>query len=233
MTNSSVFLEGYSDLEKGAYLGAIASLATADRKASEEEIAHLNELSDAAGLSEEQKQYVTRAANELSGEGLNECLEVLKKSDLKYSLVTDLIAFAKSDSDYSEEEQHIVSDMGKHLGVSKEQFSLLDQFAGQSGLSGENDSSLETPANFSSSGLKEKLQNSGINTSSLFKGILAIAGPLLLSRMMGRRSGMGGMMGGGMMGGGGLGSLIGMLGGGGGFGRTGGLLGRTLGGGRW
>ena len=37
-------LDGYSDQEKGAYLGAIASLATADRAASQEEVEHLEEL---------------------------------------------------------------------------------------------------------------------------------------------------------------------------------------------
>src|SRR6476620_4600081 len=94
-------LEGYSDLEKGAYLGAIASIATADRQATEEELTYIRELCEAADLSGEQTNLIERAATELSGEELNRCLDVLKGSDLKHSLITDMIAFAKSDGNYT------------------------------------------------------------------------------------------------------------------------------------
>src|SRR5918993_231291 len=96
-------LEGYTDMEKGAYLGAIASIATADREASEQELEYIRELADAARLSAEQKALIERAATELTGEELNKCLDVLKGSELKYSLIADLIAFSKADENYSEE----------------------------------------------------------------------------------------------------------------------------------
>src|SRR5690242_10320231 len=108
MSENQTILEGYSDLEKGAYLGAIASLATADRQASDEELEYIQQLADSANLSPEQQQIVRDAATELSGEELNRCLDVLKNSQLKYSLVTDLMAFAKSDQDYSEAEQQSI-----------------------------------------------------------------------------------------------------------------------------
>jgi hypothetical protein len=38
MTDNNKILQATSDPEKGAYLGAIASIATADRQASEEEM---------------------------------------------------------------------------------------------------------------------------------------------------------------------------------------------------
>ncbi|HEX6192368.1 MAG TPA: hypothetical protein VFZ42_08385, partial [Chitinophagaceae bacterium] len=86
-------------------------------------------------------------------------------------------------------------------------------------------------------GLKDKLSKAGINMNTLGKGLLAIAGPIvlggLLKRGLGGRSGasrsMGGMMGGlgGMVG---IGSLISMLSGGRGFSNTGGLFGKILGG---
>ena len=38
MEQDEKLLKDYSDLEKGSYLGAIASIATADRAASEEEL---------------------------------------------------------------------------------------------------------------------------------------------------------------------------------------------------
>ena len=97
MENTHV-LEGYSDQEKGAYLGAVASIATADRSASEEEMQYIVALCDAADISEQQKEAVIRAASELSGDELKKCLDILKNSELKYSLVTDIIAFAKADN---------------------------------------------------------------------------------------------------------------------------------------
>jgi hypothetical protein len=185
-------------------------------------------------------------------------LDVLKNSELKYSLVTDVIAFAKSDSNYSEEEQKSVQKMASYLGVNQQQFSLLDNFTTkvQEASASEQPVSIEDEGsrnNFLSSlGVKDKLQSAGINGGSLLKGILGIAGPMLLAKMVtgglnrGRRSG-GGMFGGGggmfgggggMFGGGGggmlgggLGSVFSMLNGNRGFGNSGGFLSRILRGG--
>jgi uncharacterized tellurite resistance protein B-like protein len=225
-------LEGHSDLEKGAYLGAIASIATADRQATQEEIDYIEELCDAAMLSPEQKELVVQSSTELSGEELNRCLDVLKGSELKYSLVTDLIAFAKSDQNYSKEEEQSVQKIAQYLGVSQKQFSLLDQFTDKATAADVAPHEATRPSFLSSLGLQDQMQNAGINTGGLLKGLLGFAGPMilggLLSGAMNRRSGFGG--GGLMSGGGGLGSLIGMLSGGRGFGNTGGLLGRLGGG---
>lgn len=240
MAEQTTILEGYSDMEKGAYLGAIASLATADRHASEEELDYMDQLSDAAGLSPEQKEVVRRAATELSGEELNRCLDVLKNSQLKYSLVTDLIAFAKADNDYSEAEQQSIQKISSYLGLNQQQVSLLDQFAHQSTQTAQAGTAPQQQG-LLGGGLQEKLQSAGINAGGLLKSVLSIAAPMLLgsmiSRGLGRRGGMGGFGGalggglGGMLGGGGLGSLIGMLSGGRGMRSTGGLLGRIFGGG--
>ena len=230
-------LEGYSDMEKGAYLGAIASIATADREASEQELEYIKELADAAQLSDEQKALIERAATELTGEELNKCLDVLKGSELKYSLITDLIAFSKADENYSKEEQQSVQRISDYLGVSQQQFSLLDQFADKAA---QQPQAVQEPAGqqnfFGLDGLQSKMQNAGINTNGLLKGVLSVAAPILIGSMLTRGMGRRGMAGGGlggMLGGGGLGSLVGMLSGGRGLGSTGGLLGRMLGGGRF
>lgn len=242
MAENQTILEGYSDQEKGAYLGAIASLATADRQASEEELGYIQQLAEAANLSTEQQQVVRSAATEMSGEELSQCLDVLKNSQLKYSLVTDLMAFAKSDNDYSEAEEQSIQKISNYLGLTQQQVSLLDQVAEQPAPATGAEPAQQPQALFG--GLQEKLQGAGINTGGLLKSVLSIAAPMLLgsmlSRGLGRRSGtggtgggLGGMLGGGlggMLGGGGLGSLIGMLSGGRGMRSTGGLLGKILGG---
>ena len=240
MEETPKILEGHTDREKGAYLGAIASIATADREASPEELEHMAQLCDAADLSEVQKQSVIRAATELSGDELTRCLDILKDSELRYSLVTDLMAFAKSDNNYSEEEQENIQKIAEYLGVNQQQFSLLDQFAEKAGSSQASPEEAVQPGFLSSLGLKDKLENAGISGNGLLKGLLGVAGPMILSGMLSRglgghaRSGGlgGGLLGGlagGLSGSGGLGSLIGMLSGGRGLGSTGGLLGRVLG----
>lgn len=248
MEETTTILEGYSDEEKGAYLGAIASIATADREASPEEKEYISALCDAADISDTQKQAVITAATELTGDELNKCLDVLKNSKLKYSLVADMSAFAKADGNYGEAEQKSVQKISQYLEVDQKQFSLLDEFTTKGTNSPLPMEEKAKPSFLSSLGLSDKMQSAGINSNGLLKGLLGIAGPVvlgsLLSGALGRRGrnagilgnrggGMfgGGMMGSGMMGGGGLGSLIGMLSGGRRFGSTGGMLGRVLGGG--
>lgn len=251
-------LKDFSDREKGAYLGAIASIATADHSATEEEIEHMEMLADSAGLSDSQKESVVRAATELSGDELARCLEVLKTSDLRFSLVTDLIAFGQADQKYSAEEKLNVEKIAAHLDINKEQFSLLDQFVNktQDAQPAEQEE-VSSPGFLQSLGLEEKFKNAGIDWRTIGKGLLGIAGPLMLAKMMsGRRGGnqmagmgsgsgggLGSMLGGGLLAGGlgsllggrnssggGIGSLISGLSGGRGFGNSGGLLSRLLGG---
>jgi uncharacterized tellurite resistance protein B-like protein len=124
-------------LRKGAYLGAIASIATADRQATQEEIEYLDALSDTAGLSAEQKEAVSQIAQGISPDDLKQCLDVLKDSDLKYSLITDIIAFAKSDANYSDAEKNNIDNIAQYLGVNEAQVSALHQFVNKAAESGQ------------------------------------------------------------------------------------------------
>jgi len=237
MNQEEKLLKDYPDEEKGAYLGAIASIATADHVASEEELEYIMQLSDSAGISETQKQAVTRAATELSGDELTRCLEILRNSNLRFSLVTDLINFGKSDQDYSAAESQNVEKIASYLNINREQFSLLDQFVNKTAEADVEPEQISQPGFLSSLGLEEKFKKAGIDWGALGKGLLGIAGPMLLANMMsGRRGrsgyssgGLGSLIGG-LAGAGGTGSLIGGLSGGRGYKSSGGLLSRVLGG---
>jgi uncharacterized tellurite resistance protein B-like protein len=250
MEDQISILEGYSDLEKGAYLGAIASLATADRSASAEELQYIDALVESAGLAAEQAELIRSAASKpMADDDLKRCLEVLKTSELRFSLISDIIAFASADSAYSEEEKKHVEEIANYLGVNHEQLSLLDQFTKKAvkeapDMAKAMETTEASPFGFLENlGFGDKMKNAGINTNSILKGALGIIGPMLLMNMFrgGRRNTMG--AGGGLLGGmgnlgGGLGSLLGggllggLLGGGRGFSPAGGMLGRILRGGR-
>lgn len=225
-------LKEYSDLEKGAYLGAISSIATADHAASDEELEYIMALADSADLSDEQKQAVRRSATELTGQELKRCLDILKESDLRFSLVTDLISFAEADKKYTEDEKTNVEKISDYLGINQQQFNLLDQFVKKTAEVKPGAEELAKPNFLSKLGLDQKFQNSGINISSLTKGLLGIAGPLILSNLLRGRQNRG--MGSSLNpfstgGGGGLGSIISMLSGGRGFSRTGNMFNRVFG----
>jgi uncharacterized tellurite resistance protein B-like protein len=229
MKTDEIILQGHSDLEKGAYLGAIASIATADRSASPEEVEYLGGLCNAAELSERQKAAVVNAATDDSGQNLPQYLDILKNSDLKYSLVADLMAFAKSDGAYTEDEQENIEKISKYLGVDKHQASLLDEFSDKTASVEASPQEMKKPGFLSALGLGDKMQNAGINGGSFLKGLLGMAAPMILGGLMSRGVNRSGTSNSGMFGGG-LGSLIGMLSGGRNMGSTGGLFGRLLGG---
>ena len=249
MEQQSTILEGYSAQEKAAYLGAIASVATADRSASDEELAFMDALCASANLSEDETNAVRQTASaQMTDAELKSYLDVLKGSELRFSFVSDVIAFAEADKNYSDEEKQTVKGIADYLGVNQEQFAVLDQFTKKAvhEATDENQSQHApgtTPQSFLDSlGFGDKLKGAGINTSSLMKGALGIIGPMLLAKMLGggRRStagsgggllgGSGGGLLGSLLGGGGGGGLLGgLLGGGRGFGSAGGMLGRILG----
>src|SRR4029078_3782387 len=158
--------------EKGAYLGAIASIASADRSASPLEIQYLSDLCDAAELSERQTAAVIQAATEESGNDLPKCLDVLKNSDLKYSLVTDLMAFARSDGDYTDEEKDNIEKISKYLGLNERQTSLLDEFTDKATAIEPAPQEVSRPGFLSALGLKDKMQSAGINVKGFLKGLL-------------------------------------------------------------
>lgn len=217
---SHTILTGYSDQEKGAYLGAIASLATADRKASDEELDHLEMLAESAGLTVMQREAVLRAAEELDGSELLRCLDILKNSELRFSLVADLITFAELDNDFSPEERANIQKVSEYLGVNKSQYSLLDQFVQRTSQSNKTPQEISRPGFLESLGLKDQFSKAGINSGSMGRGVLGMLGPMVLGGLISR--GLGGRRTGNVSGGGfgslGMGRNIGRSGGMGGFG---------------
>ncbi len=231
-------LQNYSEAEKTAYLSAIASLATADRQASPAEAEFLQHLTQQAGLSAGAAQQVAQAAQDSNNQSIQQNLDALKGSDLRFSLVTDLISFARADGAYSNDEEAMVSKMASYLGVNAEQKATLESVVDQA-ANVPHDAQDPAKQGFLS-GLGDKLSSVGIPKNALLAGLLGVVAPMVISRVMGGGSSagygqsqqpsstMGGMLGG-LLGGGGQGgsSMGGLLGGL----LGGGLLSGVLGGG--
>lgn len=228
-------LQNYSEAEKTAYLSAIASLATADRQASAPETEFLQRLTQQAGLSGGAAQQVLAAAQDSSNQSIQQNLDALKGSDLRFSLITDLISFARADGAYSNDEEAMVSKMASYLGVNAEQKATLESVVDQA-ANVPHDAQDPNKQGFLSS-LGDKLGNVGIPKGALMAGLLGVVAPMVISRVMGGGSGqaqgqpsgtmggmLGGLLGGGQGGGSSMGGLLGGL-------LGGGLLSSVLGGG--
>lgn len=219
-------LQNYSEAEKTAYLSVVAALATADRQASPPEAEFLQHLAQQAGLSQGAAQQVLAVAQDANNQSIQQNLDQLKGSDLRFSLVTDLISFARADGAYSNDEEAMVSKIANYLGVNSEQKATLENVVDQA-ASVPHDAQDPGKQGFLN-GLGDKLSNVGIPKSALLTGLLGVVAPMVISRVMGggnQNQGYGGQSGsmGGMLGG--------LLGGGQGGSGMGGMLGGLLGGG--
>jgi len=230
-------LQNYSEPEKTAYLSAIAALATADRQATAPEAEFLQRLAQQAGLSEGAIRQVLSAADSANNQTVQQSLDQLKSSDLRYSLITDLISFARADGTYSPGEEEMVGKMAAYLGVNPEQKQALESVVDQA-ANVPHDAQDPGKQGFLS-GIGDKLSSVGIPKGALMAGLLGVVAPMVISRVMGggnnnnggqpqEHSGsLGGLLGGAMGSLGGGSSLGGLLGGL----LGGGLLSGVLGGG--
>jgi uncharacterized tellurite resistance protein B-like protein len=230
-------LQNYSEPEKTAYLSAIAALATADRQATAPEAEFLQRLAQQAGLSDGATRQVLAAADSANNATVQQSLDQLKSSDLRYSLVTDLISLARADGTYSPGEEEMVAKMAAYLGINPEQKQALESVVDQA-ASVPHDAQDPNKQGFLSS-IGDKLSNVGIPKGALMAGLLGVVAPMVISRVMGGGSNssygqpqsqsgsLGGLLGGAMGSMGGGSSLGGMLGGL----LGGGLLSGVLGGG--
>lgn len=214
-------LQNYSEPEKTAYLSAIASLATADRQASGAEAEFLQALAQQAGLSGGATQQVLAAAQDSNNQSIQQHLDALKGSDLRFSLVTDLISFARADGAYANDEEAMIGKMSQYLGINPEQKQALETVVDQAATVAHDPQDPAKESFFG--GIGDKLSSVGIPKNALMAGLLGVVAPMVISRVVGGR---GQSAGGGM----GSGSLGGLLGGAANSG-MGGLLGGLLGGG--
>lgn len=210
MIGSGYFLRSFSEKEKTAFIGAVASLATADRVGSEEEIQHIKLLCDAAGLSTENRNAIINVSMTLDGEALRGFLDRLKSSELKFALLTDLLEFARRDPSYSEKQQHQIRKVCDYLRISDQQLSTLvhitEKVYAQS-------LTLSPESYLRSLGVSQEIQKSGVPVDGLMEGLVGFAAPAIIGGLFCKETTLP-RYNGDILHGKGLGSLIGMLSGG-------------------
>jgi len=218
----NAFLKNYSLPERGAYLGALATMALADGNVSVEETDFLTVMSEAAELPQAMQQEIQQIAHNPSQVSLQKCLDVLKGSQLRFSFITDLIAFARVDGGLSAPEQQHIQQMSAYLGVSEQQFSILNEFVDKAGQAQQQGEDPTSPSFLTKTGFDNLFKKANISPQ-MVQGMLGVLAPIVVSKMMsgghqrGRNGGLGSLLGGLVGGnlnptGGGLGSFTSILG---------------------
>jgi uncharacterized tellurite resistance protein B-like protein len=228
----TTLLKDYSNDEKAAYFGALATLASADGNASAEELEYLELMAEAAEIPENIQQEIAYIAKNPTVINLQKCLDVIKTSPLRFSFIADIISFAKADGQYTQDEQRKIEDIAKYLDIRQEQYSILDKFVNKASDAQHKGEDPTSQSFLNKNGFTDMFKNAGISPQ-MAQGILGVVAPIAIASMLSggrrRRRGMmggmgmgggllGGLLGGGMMGGGmyrsgGLGSMISILGG--------------------
>ncbi len=145
---------------------------------------------------------------------------MLKNSDLRFALITDVLIFAKSDGQLSKEERQKIEEISDYLNISPQQSSALNTLVNTSQTTELPKDEPVDQSFLEKNGLSGILKNANIPTSSILKGLLGIAAPLIIGKLLRGRSNNGNYN---TSGGGLLGSVLGT-------GIGGGLLGSLLGG---
>ncbi|MFC1849556.1 TerB family tellurite resistance protein [candidate division CSSED10-310 bacterium] len=121
-------LTPFSIPEKKAYLCIVASLASADREVSDDEISNLRKLCKKVGLDARSMGEVLAAAEDPDSAPLQEYLKQMAESELRFTLVTDMLFLAYADEKYSQDEREVVARIALELKVNSEQLSAIENY---------------------------------------------------------------------------------------------------------
>lgn len=113
---------------KISYLCIIASLCYIDKDFSDEEKEQLNKLLDVLEISDKGKSKIYSAIFEFNNNNKIANINIinnLKKSDIKFTLISDLVLIAFADDILKDEEYSYIYDIATQINVTKEQLDTI------------------------------------------------------------------------------------------------------------
>lgn len=127
MSEKHPFLSASEDL-RTSYLVVLAATTSADKESSVEEVAFMEQMAIGANLSEENREIVKKATEDISTVNLNEHLEGFKDNDLRFALMADMLNVCYADGNLNQDEITQLDQINKVLGINAEQFKALQQY---------------------------------------------------------------------------------------------------------
>ena len=117
-------LAKYSENEQIAYLSILSAICYVDKKFTNEEKQQLDELLEYLQISDAGRARIHSAIFDLQHEDKLVHLEIIQSlgsTELKYTLISDLYLFALSDTEFTDEENQYILEIGEILGITQEQ----------------------------------------------------------------------------------------------------------------
>jgi uncharacterized tellurite resistance protein B-like protein len=121
-------LKKYSEKEKIAYLSIVATLVLADNNIADEEISNIRSLCKDIELSDEGIAKIISVTENPDTAPINEFIDVMRSSDLKYTLLCDMYFLAYADNKVELYELKHINDIGYKLNLSREQIYVIKRY---------------------------------------------------------------------------------------------------------
>lgn len=121
-------LEKYSENEQVAYLSILSAVCYADKDFSDAEKHQLDALLEQLKISDEGKSRVYASVFNLQNEDKLANLEAIQnlgRTDLKYTLISDLCLLSLVDAKFTDEEYQYILGVGEALGITQEQVDAI------------------------------------------------------------------------------------------------------------
>jgi uncharacterized tellurite resistance protein B-like protein len=128
LSTGETSLKNYPIAERITYLSLLATLAAADGVAEPAEVDSLAQLCQAACLGQETTQNIIRIAQGQSQPQATLNLEILKKSELRFTFLLDTILLAYADGKMEEAETQEIQNFAQLFEVKPQQLSILYDF---------------------------------------------------------------------------------------------------------
>jgi len=121
-------LEEYSENEQTAYLSILSAICYADKEFGDKEKRQLDVLLDQLRISDAGKAKIYSSVFYLQDEDKLASLEAIKnlgKTELKYTLISDLCLSSLVDSRFTDDEYQYILGIGEILGIAEEQVAAI------------------------------------------------------------------------------------------------------------
>ena len=121
-------LRAYPETERVDYLCLIASMAAADNIVSNDELTQLRRFCEAAKVDAIDVGLILSAAADPSSLDILEMLKRLAQTDLRFTLLSDLLFMAYADGIVAPEEDEDMQYIARHLNINPEQVAATELY---------------------------------------------------------------------------------------------------------
>ncbi len=140
--------------ERVDYLCVVASMVFADHEVDDREIERVTEMCRHLALGDDSSKRVLETARGKHSDALDDILDRLAGSDLRYALMVDAIDIALADNKLVAEEIAEIDGLAERLGISSSQVALIRRYvAAQRNFSGDTSVNKDVAAGLAGAGI--------------------------------------------------------------------------------